>query len=356
MLSEGKNWDEKVLNCLSHVKGAYSLIIGINNTLYLARDRFGIRPLIFGKVKNSWLAASETHAFSKVGGIILKQIGKGEIVKIDKNGHKKKKKETNSLKHFCEFEWAYFSRPESRYPTVNTDDKKPSSWLSTGYFRERTGITLAKEAPIPQATFVIGIPDSGISLGNGYANALKIPYRQAIVRDHYDRDGHDRLFMRDDDIRRISKKVLGKLSLVHDDRIWKDAIVVIADDSIVRGNVSRKLTKAVFSMGVKEVHWVVGYPAITHKCHLGVSIRTGEELIAARHSGDVCKIAKELGATSLHYISHTGFIKARLLENNFIKTKDPKEIFLANGGCGGCITGLYPVTQAGEYTKLKQFK
>ncbi len=339
-LSPGESWDEKVVNCLSQVKGAYSLIIGINNNMYLARDRFGIRPLIFGKLKNGWLAASETHAFSKVGATVVRQIGKGEILHIDKKKVTTIKKESKDKNHFCDFEWAYFSRPESRYPV-------DSEWLSVSHFRERTGMILAQEAPIKNATFVVGVPDSGISLGTGYANTLKLPYRQVIVRDHFDQNGQDRLFMRDDEMKKISKKVLGKLSLVIDERIWRNAIVVIADDSIVRGNVSSQITRAVLSMGVKEIHWIIGYPPIMHKCHLGVSIRSGEELIATRHNADPSKIAKEFGATSIYYISNRGFIKARLMSAKFVDTKDPKKVFLENGGCGGCVTGLYPVTQDG---------
>ncbi|MBI2029136.1 hypothetical protein HYT02_01850 [Candidatus Gottesmanbacteria bacterium] len=352
-LSQGVNWDEKIINCLKNVKGAYSLIIGVNGSIYLARDKFGIRPLIFGKIKDGYLAASETHAFSKIGATVTREVGKGEIVRIDKRGPVSIQKESGRKSHFCDFEWAYFSRPESRYPTTGQqNNKKPSEWLSVSLFRERSGAILASEHPFPEASFVVGIPDSGISLGTGYANTLRLPYRQAVVRDHFDRNGQDRLFMRDDEMRKISKKVLGKLSLIIDARIWKEAVVVVADDSIVRGNVSSEVTRAIFSMGAKEVHWIIGFPAIAHKCHLGVSIRSGEELIATRHKSDPVKIAKELGATSIYYISNIGFIKARLLGKKFVNTTDPKKAFLENGGCGGCITGLYPVTQDGvEYEK-----
>ncbi len=357
-LENGRNWDEKLKSCLLKVKGAYSLIIIINDVMYLARDRFGIRPLIFGTLKDGWLGASETHAFSKVGGTVIRQLNKGEIVRIDKSGPKSIDKKSNDRGHFCDFEWAYFSRPESRYPYIDNSEsqRKPASWLSVSHFRERTGAILAGEMPIKNATFVVGVPDSGVSLGTGYANTLKIPYRQAIVRDHFDRNGQDRLFMRDDEMKKISKKVLGKLSLVVDSRIWKDAVAVICDDSIVRGNVSFEITRAILSMGAKEIHWIIGFPPIIHKCHLGVSIRSGGELIAARHSADSGKIAKELGATSLYYISNEGFIKARLMDQKMNKTNNPNELFLANGGCGGCVTGLYPVNQDGTYYKSSYTK
>ena len=351
--AKGKNWDEKLLNTLDSVKGAYSLLIGIGDDLYLARDPHGIRPLTIGTVKDQWLVASETHAFDKVGAKVVRQIKRGEVVHISKNGVDIIRRGAKEKKHFCDFEWAYFSRPDSLLPP-NGEDDTPSEWLSLTHFRERCGQALAQEAPIRKATFVVGVPDSGLSMATGYANTLGVPYRQAIVRDHYDPEGAQRLFMRDDQIRKIKKKVLGKLSLVPEPRIWKNAIVVIGDDSIVRGNVSMQITKAIFAMGAREVHWIVGYPPVMNPCHLGVSIRTNEELVAARHNGDINKITKEIGATSIHYISPQGFIKARLLSRHFVKPKNPQEIFLCNSGCGGCLTGLYPIDKQGnEYDSQK---
>jgi amidophosphoribosyltransferase len=111
-------------------------------------------------------------------------------------------------------------------------------------------------------------------------------------------------------------------------------------------------------LGAKEVHWIVGFPPVQHKCHLGVSLRTHEELIAARQHGDPKKIARELGAKSVNYISHVGFIRARLLSGKITVPENEKEIFLRNGGCGGCITGIYPVEYDGkhfsEYTHMQK--
>ena len=138
-----------------------------------------------------------------------------------------------------------------------------------------------------------------------------------------------------------------------DKSIWQDAVVVVGDDSIVRGNVSKKVTKTIKELGAKEVHWVIGFPPITHTCHLGVSMRTKEELIAARHNGDSAKVAEAIGATSVRYISHEGFIRARTGKKPETPS-NPNEIFLANGGCGGCITGVYPITKEGIVFKAKE--
>ena len=149
--------------------------------------------------------------------------------------------------------------------------------------------------------------------------------------------------MRDDEMKKISKRILKKLTLNPDPVIWKDKIVVIGDDSIVRGNVSEQITKAIFLLGAKEVHWIVGFPPVAHPCYLGVSMRTGEELVAYRYNSDPKKIAKAIGATSVNYISPKGFIQARKLSSDVKMPKDPRMIFLENGGCAGCVTGIYPV-------------
>ena len=144
-------------------------------------------------------------------------------------------------------------------------------------------------------------------------------------------------------MQKISKRILKKLTLNPDINIWRKAIVVVGDDSIVRGNVSERITKAILSLGAKEVHWVIGFPPVAHPCFLGVSMRSGEELIAHRFNSDPKKIAQAIGATSVNYISPKGFIQARKLSSNVKMPKDPRMIFLENGGCAGCITGMYPI-------------
>lgn len=348
--AKGSSWEEKVLTTLSQVDGAYSLAIGINDTLFLARDRFGIRPFILGKFLDGWIAASETHALNKLGIPVVREIKQGEVIRIDKKGLTILRTGSGNQRHFCDFEWAYFSRPNSRLPICKkkSDYKNPDEWLSVATFREHCGEILAKERPINRASFVVGVPDSGITVAIGYANALKLPYRQVIIRDHFDPDGNQRLFMRDDQKEMIKNKVLGKLSFVSDKHIWKNAVVVVGDDSIVRGNVIKKVTKVIFSLGAKEVHWIIGFPPVAYRCHLGISMRTKEELIAARHNGNIEKITKEVGATSVTYISKKGFIQARLLSGTSPIPHNSKEILLMNGGCGGCITGQYPISRAGK--------
>ena len=346
--AQGASWDEKITSTLEKVSGAYSLIIGAGDALYLVRDPQGIRPLVLGKINDGFIAASETHALDKVGASVIREIKRGEILKIDRDGLKTIKEGIDGPGNFCDFEWDYFSRPDSLYPTSPQDSSSPEQWKSVYEFREECGRALAKEHPIFNASFAIGIPDSGVPVSIGYANALGIPYRQLILRDHYDPNGKNRLFQTDYDIEGIQQRVSGKLSTIPNSRIWKGARVVLGDDSIVRSDTSKEITRMVWDAGAKEVHWIIGFPQITHPCHLGVSMRTKEELIAWRNNSDPRKIAEEIGATSVNYISHEGFIKARLKSGKeLFLPQNKKEIFLANGGCGGCLTGFYPVNQDG---------
>lgn len=354
--SPGNSWEEKIINTLEEVKGAYSLIIGTEEALYVARDDQGIRPLVIGQYNHEgWIVASETHALSKLGIKPLREVRKGEVFKIDKEGLSTLKKGEEGPGHFCDFEWDYFALPVTKFPLAIGDNEgaHPERWKPVGRIRERCGQILAQEHPILNATIVMGMPDSGNMVAAAYASELKLPFRPYIMRDHFDPAGSTRTFQEDKDKKSIRTLVLGKLSLIDDPEVWKDAIVVLGDDSIVRGDVSREITELIFKLGAKEVHWVVGFPPIIDKCHLGVSMRTHEELIAVRNNSDYAKIAKEIGATSVHYISREGFIKARTLSDNLVIPEDRDDIFLANGGCGGCLTGHHPISREGEVYHFK---
>lgn len=344
-IAEGDSWEERILSTIDKAKGAYSLIIGVEDKLFVARDQFGIRPLVLGKIGNGWIAASETIALSKLKIPTQRAVKNGEVIRIDENGLKTIREGSRGSGNFCDFEWAYFSRPDSLWPTSESQFNSPEEWLSFLVFRERCGEIMAREHPM-NLDFVVGVPDSGVAFGTGYANALRIPYRQVVLRDHYKVEDEQRTFMNDKNLGEIGVRVTNKLSVVEDPRIWEGKVVGIADDTIVRSNVSKALTKVLQYLGAKEIHWFAGFPPVIETCHLGVSMRKRLELVAARNNGDVKAIAREIGATSVNYISPEGFLRAKN-DNSFVLPEDPKEIFLANGGCGGCVTGLYPISKDG---------
>lgn len=347
--ASNKTWDEKIIHTLSQVTGAYSLLIGVNGALYAARDRFGIRPMIYGQLPGiGWMTASETLAFDKAEGHVVGEILPGEILRFDKNGVTVIQSKSKDSRHLCDFERAYFSHPSS----LNAEPGiQVFSWESYAQFRERCGQVIAHESPIANASFVVGVPDSGNAVALGYANALNIPCHQYITRDHFDVNGKKRLFLQDEHMAGIGEKVLGKLLINPSRSAWKDAVVVFGDDTIVRSKVSAEITTAALALGAKEVHWVIGFPPITQKCHLGVSIRSNEELVAARHDANPEKIARAIGATSVRYISPKGFLTARHAAAQELKQSEPEKLFLDNDACGGCVTGIYPITRDGVIYK-----
>lgn len=352
----GDSWEERITNGLHEVNGAYSVMIGVQDKLFLARDQFGIRPMVVGRLGDGWLAASETHALRKAGVKPDRFILRGEVARIDENGLTTIQPGLEGAGNFCDFEWSYFGRPESLTPTFEQPDDAyfPERWFSNMEARERCGQIVAREMDpdiLRRADFVTGVQDSGVPFATGLANEAGLPYRSVIIRDHYDPNGKGRLFQ-EADIQQIQKQVGGKLSFVPG--VLKGKIVIIGDDSTVRSNVAKAITEQAWDEGAREVHHASGYPPIKYTCHLGTSLRTQEELVAWRHAGDTKRIAEEINATSITYVSISGFIRSRKQSGEIVTPRDVREFFLANGGCGGCVTGLHPISASGEIYNVRE--
>lgn len=372
---KGNSWEEKIIKTLSLVDGSYSLAIGVLDKLYIARDRNGIRPLFIGKIEDGFIAASETYALDRIGAQFLRGVEKGEILRIDNGGITTLEINQGRQSSFCDLERAYFAHPHSLIPSksAQTENEK----FSFASFRRNSGRVIAQEILAKIYTgeinfdfssnpIVTGVPDSGIYVAQGFAAEIGFEYLSLIMRDHFDPNGKQRTFMRDDKMAGIEGIIDGKLSIISDNTL-EDQIVFIADDSVIRGKVSRKITGKIKEMGAKKVYCISGFPPVAFPCHLGVSLRTKEELIAYRNNSDSKKIAEEIGADGIYYISPEGFIKAGLISpKKFNKTKlqevainkpkNPREIFLANDGCGGCITGIYPVSKEGVVFDAKNIE
>jgi len=357
----GNNPDEKFLNALDEVNGAYCLAAGIDDALYLARDEFGIRPFVIGKLGNGWIAASETFALDKVGVKPEREVKRGEVIRIDKNGLVVLKEGEEGQGAACGFEKAYFSHPGSLLPTYEeiNDSEHVERWLANMTFRKRCGEILAREMlekgfnpdKIDRAT---GAPDSGIPFALGLAHGLQISYEPFIIRDHYDENGDKRLFQGDNNMKGIKGKVPGKLTIVPNPQLYKDLRLITGDDSQVRGNVSETLNKMFLEAGVRSVDNAFGFPPVKFPCHLGVSMRTPEELLAARHKDNLEEMAKETKARNIYYISSEGFAEAARPNKGILIPGQSENIGLVNGMCLGCVTGEYPIDTDGKINKYLQ--
>lgn len=361
----GETSDEKVLNALAQVDGAASLAIGIGDVLYLTKGHLNVRPLFTGKVGDNLIAASETVALDAVGATHLQEVRRGEVLRVDKSGVTVVIKQGEEGEgHVCDLEFAYFSKRDSLMPTYQEPDdyEHPERWRPMSAVRIKCGEIIAEESPIDDIDFVVGVPGTGIDVGKGYADALRATYLQeAIQQTKASVNANERAFLSDDDMNSIKAKVLRKLIINSDENFWKDKKVVIGDDSIIRGNVSSVLVDVLYGLGVKELHFLSGFPRVQNTCHLGVSIRDKKELIA-RDNADEATIAQRIIDLAnenrekkipkdfplfVHFISPEGFMRARSATGKIIIPDNPDHIALENGGCLGCALHKPPIDKEG---------
>jgi amidophosphoribosyltransferase len=280
---------DKIIDAIFHIQGGYALVMMTQNILIGVRDPYGIRPLVIGKLKNSYVFASETCAFDIIGAKFVRDVENGEVVYIENN-------ELKSLKPFspkkirpCVFEYIYFSRPDS---ILNG---------KTAYeYRKNFGAQLAKEDKL-KADIVVPVPDSGNAAALGYAQEKGISFELGLIRNHY----VGRTFIEP------SQKIrsLGvKLKLNANLSVIKDKKIILVDDSLVRGTTSHKIVKMLYNFGAKEVHVRIASPEIKYPDFYGVDMPTKKELLAANKS--VEEICDFIRAKSIKYLTLDGLYKA----------------------------------------------
>ena len=276
---------DKIIDAIFQIQGGYALVMMTQNTLIGVRDPYGIRPLVIGKLKNSYVLASETCAFDIIGAKFVREVENGEIVYIEND-------ELKSVKPFppkkirpCVFEYIYFSRPDS---ILNG---------KTAYeYRKNFGAQLAKEDKI-DADLVVPVPDSGNAAALGYAEEKKMKFDLGLIRNHY----VGRTFIEpSQQIRSLGVK----LKLNPNLSVIKNKKIILVDDSLVRGTTSSKIVKMLYDSGAKEVHVRIASPEIKFPDFYGVDTPTKKELMAANKSTDeICEFIK---AKSLKFLSLNG--------------------------------------------------
>jgi len=311
--SRERTLPERAADALRQVRGAYSLVFLTESSLVAVRDPMGFRPLVLGKVNDTWVVSSETCTFELLGATFFRDVEPGEMVIIDERGLRSVRPFGPQPPHRCVFEWVYFARPDS------TIDGR-----SVYRARERMGRRLAVEHPVP-ADVVIPVPDSGVAAAIGYARESGIPYDQGLMRSHY----MGRTFIEpSQQIRHFGVKL--KLSPVRE--VLDGKRVVVVDDSIVRGTTSRKIVEMIRGAGAREVHMRISSPPTVGPCHYGIDTPTREELIGSSRTPE--QIRDFVGADSLGYLSLEG-----LHESVNGAGEGEKE-----GFCNACFTNDYPIT------------
>ena len=291
--SKRDKFTDKLIDTLFQIQGGYSLILMTNKKLVGARDPFGIRPLIIGKLKNSYILASETCALDIVGATFLREVENGEIVIIENDQLKSVKPFSKQKPRPCVFEYIYFARPDS---LINN---------KCAYeYRKDLGSELAIETDT-NADLVIPVPDSGVPAALGYAEQSRKKFELGLIRNHY----VGRTFIEPtQNIRSLGVK----LKLNATKTTVKNKSIILIDDSLVRGTTCLKIVKMLFENGAKEVHVRIACPEIKYPDFYGVDMPTKEELLA--HNKTNIEMCNYINASSLKFLSLNGLYKALIKE------------------------------------------
>jgi len=297
---------DRVIFALHRVRGAYCLLFLSEREMIAVRDPFGFRPLSLGRLGDAIVVSSESCAMDLIEAEYIREIAPGEVLLVNDNGVESFFPYPAVRARKCIFEFVYFARPDSQVFGKNVYE-----------VRKEMGKQLAREHPVP-ADIVTAVPDSGVAAAIGYAEEAGLPYGQGMIRNHY----VGRTFIEPaQSIRHFGVKV--KLNPVRE--VLAGKRVVVVDDSIVRGNTSRKIIKMLRHAGAKEVHMRISSPPTAYPCYYGIDTPTRRELIAASHT--VEEINRHITTDSLGYLSLEGMIKAA-------------------GGqdfCCACFDGNYPL-------------
>lgn len=318
-LSSQKKPVDKLVEALKQVKGAYSIVCTSGDQIMGARDPYGIRPLVLGRLNNgergdAHILASESCALDIIGAEFVRDVEPGELIVLDNEGVHSKRPFEDVKPRFCIFEYIYFARPDSVL-----EDK------SVYEMRKNIGAELFKESPCEGADIVIPVPDSGVPAAIGYAEASGLPFDLGIIRSHY----IGRTFIQPTDaVRHLGVKMKHNANRA----LIDGKKVVLVDDSIVRGTTSKKIVAMVRVAGAAEVHMRISSPPSKYSCFYGIDTPSTEELLA--HQKSVDEICDFIGADSLAYLSIDGLYRAvgETKRNNDLPQY-----------CDACFTGDYMI-------------
>lgn len=291
-------------NVFAQCEGGYAvtmLVAGIGIVSF--RDAHGIRPLVIGKNKDSYMVASESGALTALGYSFERDVAPGEAVIISEDGTLVTKQIVRGVDHCpCLFEFVYFSRPDSTIDSISVHKSR----LRMGDF---LGENILKNYPNLKADVVVPIPDTSRTSAMQVAYKLKAKYREGFIKNRY----IGRTFiMPGQTIRK--KSVAHKLSPIKIEFRGKNVLLV--DDSIVRGNTSKKIIEMVKKCGAKKVYLASASPPIRHQNVYGIDMPAVKDLIA--HGKTIDQIKKYIKADELIYQSLDDLKRAAKIGNPMI--------------------------------------
>ena len=300
---------EGIRETMKLIKGAYAVVLTTEDAVYAFRDPNGVRPLVLGKLDDrGWVVASETCALDIVGAEFVRDVAPGEMLKISNVGVEAEQAVPAEKPSLCMFEFVYFARPDSEMADCSLYEA-----------RRNMGAALAIEAPV-DADMVMGVPDSGIPAAVGFAQASGVPYGEGLAKNRY----VGRTFISPSQTIRQQGIKLKLNPLKHAIRGKR---LIVVDDSIVRGNTTKKLVALLRETGAAEVHMRITSPPVQWPCFYGIDTDTQEQLIGATKT--IEEIREHIGADSLAYLSLPAMVAA---------TGAAAESF-----CLACFDGEYPI-------------
>ena len=304
---------DKIVDALFQIQGGYALVMLTQNILIGVRDPYGIRPLVIGKIKNSYVFASETCALDIIGAKFVREVENGEIVCIENNELKSIKPFPAKKQRPCVFEYIYFARPDSIL-----------NGKCAYEYRKDFGKELAKEADI-DADLIVPVPDSGNAAAIGYSQYVGRNFDLGIIRNHY----VGRTFIEPtQQIRSLGVKLKHNVNK----SLVKNKSLILIDDSLVRGTTSVKIIKMLYEAGAKEVHLRIASPPIKYPDYYGVDTPNKNELLASKF--DLESMRKFINATTLKFLS----IKGLYASMGYEKRNPSYPQFTDH-----CFTGEYPI-------------
>jgi amidophosphoribosyltransferase len=303
---------DRYIDALRRLEGAYALVCLTNKKLIGARDPLGIRPLMLGKLNESYILCSETCALDIIGATFVREVENGEVVVISEDGIESHWPFPRQPARPCIFEYIYFSRPDSVLGGRSVYD-----------VRKQMGRQLALESPA-EVDVIVPIPDSGVPAALGYAEQMKVPFELGIIRNHY----VGRTFIEPTQtIRSLGVKLKHNANRA----VVRGKRILLVDDSVVRGTTSVKIVQMMYDAGATEVHMRIASPPIKYADYYGIDTPEEKSLLAATHTLE--EMRKFIGVTSLAFLSVDGVYKSMGYEGR----NNARPQFTDH-----CFTGEYP--------------
>ncbi len=297
---------EAFIAALKRIEGGYAFVAIIDDTLVIARDPYGIRPLVFGSIGDDWVVSSESCAIEQIGGTVIRNVEAGEVLLFDDRGVQTIDQKSRTWLKPCAFEYVYFARPDSILDGSSVYQARIS-----------LGVALAKSAPV-EADVVCGMPDSGRISAIGYARQLQIPFEEAILRNHF----VGRSFIlpnqqaREQAVRQKLRPVTGSI---------EGKNIVVVDDSIVRGTTSKYVIHMLKNAGAKAVHMRIASPPVRWPCYYGIDMPNKESFASVCHTEE--ELCEKLGADSIKWLDINDLAQSISDQNMEV--------------CQSCFTGDY---------------